>query len=491
VTHRIRHVEWRARVASPADAFALRTQLRQFVDTDLLPALERAFDAVAGHDTIQVPRIEISLRVAGVDAIAQAIEASIREQAKEWPRTPAARVHDEAHVRVERSSPSASMGVDGVIRYLETGVLPWPLANLGREPTLAALETIARESTDVLLAAVPLSFDHATAFLFRWLQLVRQTDWIAIALSAERLSSSAQGIHDAVAALVRDQTIGTSASPLAVARLLAVASIQAKRHVVPREDVVAALTSIAQQIAAMNAADPRSPTASDRTARPLGPALQWIERAIAGGAVAATPPGLAGVVGSGGPIAPPPLESSGNGSTAGAVHLDEVAVDHAGLVLIHPFLPRLFERTGITKTAQRSISPEALPRAAALLAYAARGDDDPREFELGLIKVLLGLRPDTTLLVPAGLVSDADRIEIDDLLHSVVEHWQVLKHTSIAGLRTSFLQRRGLLADIDAAWRLRVEPHGFDVLLQHLPWALSTTTLPWTTKPIFTEWPTP
>jgi contractile injection system tape measure protein len=490
VTHRIRHVEWRARVASPADAFALRTRLRQFVDTDLLPTLERAFDAAAGQETIHVPRIEMSLRVAGVDAIAVAIEASIREQAKEWPRPPATGMHDVAHDRVERPSSSASMGVDGVIRYLETGVLPWPLANLGREPTLALLETIARESADILLSAVPLSFEHATAFLFRWLQLVRQTDWIAIALSAERLSSSAQGIHDVVAALVRDRTVPISASPLVVARLLAAASIQAKRHIVRREDVVAALTSIARQIAGVNAADHRSPAASDCSAGPLGLAVQWIERAIAGGTFVASPPALAAAVGSAGPKGPP-RESRDTGSTGGVIRLDEVAVDHAGLVLIHPFLPRLFERAGIAQTAPRSIAPEALPRAAALLAYAARGDDDPREFELGLIKVLLGLRPDTTLLVPAGLVSDADRIEIDDLLHSVVEHWQVLKHTSIGGLRTSFLQRQGLLADIDAAWRLRVEPHGFDVLLHHLPWALSTTTLPWMTKPIVTEWPTP
>ena len=491
MTHRIRHVEWRARAASPADAFALRTRLRQFVDTDLLPTLERAFDAVAGHETIHVPRIEMSLRVAGVDAIAPALEASIREQAKEWARTPAAGVNEETHVRVERPSSSASMGVGGVIRYLETGVLPWPLANLGREPTLAVLEAIARASTDVLLAAVPLSFEHATAFLFRWLQLLRRTDWIAIAASAERLSSSAQGIHDVVAALVRDHTVGTPAGSLVVARLLAVASIQAKGHAVPREDVVAALTSIAPQIAGMNAADPRSPTGSNRTAGRLGPAFQWIERALAGGTVDASPAALAAAVGPIGPTRPSSLEPSDDGSTGAAIQLDEVAVDYAGLVLIHPFLPRLFERTGIRQTAQRPIARGALPRAAALLAYAARGDDDPREFELGLIKVLLGLRPDTTLLVPAGLVSDADRIEIDDLLHSVVEHWQVLKHTSIGGLRTSFLERRGLLADIDAAWRLRVEPHGFDVLLHHLPWALSTTTLPWMTKPIFTEWPTP
>jgi hypothetical protein len=160
-------------------------------------------------------------------------------------------------------------------------------------------------------------------------------------------------------------------------------------------------------------------------------------------------------------------------------------------VLIHPFLPRLFERTAIALAGERAIGPHALRRAAAVLAYAARGEDAPLEFELGFIKVLLGLDPGEPLLVPPGLVAEDDRREVDDLLHSVVEHWQVLKHTSIDGLRTSFLQRRGLLAGIDGAWRLRIEPSGFDVLLRHLPWGISTTTLPWMTKPIFTEWATP
>lgn len=170
---------------------------------------------------------------------------------------------------------------------------------------------------------------------------------------------------------------------------------------------------------------------------------------------------------------------------------DAVSVDHAGLVLIHPFLPRLFERTEIARPGDCVIAPETLPRAAALLAFAARGDDDPRDFELPFIKVLLGCRLRDPVLVPGESLSERDRDEVDDLLRSVVEHWRVLKHTSIAGLRASFLQRSGLLAEVAGTWRLRVETDAFDVLLQHLPWTLSITTLPWMTRPIFIEWATP
>jgi hypothetical protein len=163
-------------------------------------------------------------------------------------------------------------------------------------------------------------------------------------------------------------------------------------------------------------------------------------------------------------------------------------VDHAGLVILHPFLPRLFERLGVAPPGARAIDPAWLPRAAALLAYAALGDDNPLDFELGLIKVLLGLRPEAVVLTPAGMLSVGDREEVDALLHSVIEHWQVLKHTSIAGLRGSFLQRRGLLTAIDGNWRLRVEPDSFDMLIDRLPWALGPVKLPWMKTLLFTEW---
>lgn len=165
-----------------------------------------------------------------------------------------------------------------------------------------------------------------------------------------------------------------------------------------------------------------------------------------------------------------------------------LVVDHAGLVVLHPFVPRLFEHLGVAPHGARALAPESLPRAAALLAYAALGDDNPLDFELGLIKVLLGLRPEAVVLTPAGTLSAADRDEVDALLHSVVEHWQVLKHTSIDGLRGSFLQRRGLLTAIDGNWRLRVEPDSFDMLIDRLPWALGPVKLPWMTTLLFTEW---
>src|SRR6185295_10363823 len=79
-----------------------------------------------------------------------------------------------------------------------------------------------------------------------------------------------------------------------------------------------------------------------------------------------------------------------------------LAVEHAGLIPLHPFLPQLFQRTGVVRAGDRSVADDTLPRAAALLSYAARGDDEPIEFDLGFVKVLLGRRPETPLPLAAG-----------------------------------------------------------------------------------------
>ena len=79
-------------------------------------------------------------------------------------------------------------------------------------------------------------------------------------------------------------------------------------------------------------------------------------------------------------------------ATSGEEHLAfGVPVRSAGLVLLAPFLVRLFEACRIARAATPRIAAEDLPRACALLHHAATGQQKGQEFELGFIKVLLGL----------------------------------------------------------------------------------------------------
>ena len=74
------------------------------------------------------------------------------------------------------------------------------------------------------------------------------------------------------------------------------------------------------------------------------------------------------------------------------------------------------------------------------------------------------------------------------LLASVIEHWKVLKNTSVDGLRETFLKRDGLVTRKNDAWLLQVERKTLDVLLESIPWGYSTVALPWNDTFIHVEW---
>lgn len=163
-------------------------------------------------------------------------------------------------------------------------------------------------------------------------------------------------------------------------------------------------------------------------------------------------------------------------------------VNYAGLVLLHPFISPFFEATGVKAANSKAIADAHIPRAAALLHFLATGQEELYEYELGFIKILLGLEPDTPILVGEGLIEESDRQEAEALLQSAINYWTVLKGTSVNGFRTSFLQRSGLLRNTENAWILQVEHQAFDLLLEHLPWSISVIKLSWMKYPLYTEW---
>jgi hypothetical protein len=97
------------------------------------------------------------------------------------------------------------------------------------------------------------------------------------------------------------------------------------------------------------------------------------------------------------------------------------------------------------------------------------------------------LEPGQPLAVSKGLVSQSQKEEADSLLCSVIDHWASLKNTSIEGLRSSFIQRNGLLSPDQDGWKLHLESASYDVLLKTIPWSYSIVKLPWMNKPIFCE----
>ncbi len=131
---------------------------------------------------------------------------------------------------------------------------------------------------------------------------------------------------------------------------------------------------------------------------------------------------------------------------------------------------------------------DACYRAVHLLKYLCTGEQQPPEYSLVLEKVFCGLSPDDPVPLDIEL-QEAEMEEAAVLLESVIEHWKILKNTSINGLRETFLKRDGILQHKDnSAWRLQVEQKTLDVLLDSIPWGYSTISLPWNGYLIFVEW---
>ena len=163
------------------------------------------------------------------------------------------------------------------------------------------------------------------------------------------------------------------------------------------------------------------------------------------------------------------------------------AVFHAGLILLHPYIPRYLKAFDIDLQASQTDQAQ-YDIAAALLFYLASGNAEPVEYELDVIKLLLGLSPEHPLPLTRGLLNTEHVAEAEQLLNSFISHWPALKATSPDGLRQGFLQRPGLLKETEKHWELTIEASGIDVLLEQLPFTYSIVKLPWMPKSILTEW---
>lgn len=165
---------------------------------------------------------------------------------------------------------------------------------------------------------------------------------------------------------------------------------------------------------------------------------------------------------------------------------ETIYIGNAGLVLLHPFLPALFEHLKLVNE-NSWIDETSRLKAVLVLEFLATGTEEMEEFDLVLNKLLCGI--ETGEIVPAE--TDFDSVtytECDNLLNAVIQHWEVLKNTSVAGLRETFLQRNGKLSKVDDGWRLQVEQKSFDILLNQLPWGIGIIKLPWMNEMLYVEW---
>lgn len=163
-----------------------------------------------------------------------------------------------------------------------------------------------------------------------------------------------------------------------------------------------------------------------------------------------------------------------------------IHLDNAGLVLLGPFLPRLFAMLKLTVDGA-FVSPAAAGRAVHLLQFVASGASGAPAHALPLNKLLCGLAPETPVAADVVL-TQAERQGADEMLKAFIAQWRGVENSSSDGLRGAFLMRRGRLEPDGERWQLRVSPGQMDMLLDRLPWSFSTTRLPWMAAPLLVRW---
>lgn len=172
------------------------------------------------------------------------------------------------------------------------------------------------------------------------------------------------------------------------------------------------------------------------------------------------------------------------------VVLDEVDADiyvsNAGLVLLHPFVPALLETLGLQKDGHFP-SLEAQMATAKVLQFVVWGENMLSENHFPLIKILLGMPVHQVLDLEIEL-PETWKQECESMLSEVIQHWAVLKNTSVTGLRETFLQREGKISPAANGWKLQVERKTVDILIGKLPWGIGIIKLPWMNELMYVDW---
>jgi hypothetical protein len=474
-------------------ALALRRRLAGPARDRLHAVLERVFDeACMGDEVVHVGRLDLSVRVDPKDEALDSLEGAIVTQVAELLRPGAGRADLRQAGRPRRASTPERSRFEILVTYLESGALPWQVADLESRALLEQLRDTASRQLLVLADLAKRRVDRAPRgrpFLFRLLQLVPEDQWVVVARHLAMESGRAQvedllravaGLADDAGSIGRHQRIDLAAWMITRRR-----GREGERP--DAEPTVLSTADLPEPVATYFARwlDPATSRSQGRGRSTAGQG----PRTPGAGSARAAPPSQDA----------PVLEISA-APAAAPEDLTEVAekaaefgwpVSHAGLILLHPFLPAFFAKTAIRTPAESRLPPENLARAAALLHFLATGLEEGHEFDLGFIKILLGEGPEEPLPVSGGLLLPSDREEAGALLSSVLGHWSALKATSVDGLRASFLRRRGLVREERWSWRLRVPAEPFDVLLNQLPWGIGIARLPWMTRAIETEWQTP
>jgi len=162
-------------------------------------------------------------------------------------------------------------------------------------------------------------------------------------------------------------------------------------------------------------------------------------------------------------------------------------IENAGLVLFTPYLQMLLERSGLVQNGQFT-NPDKEIEGVFLLHYLVYETTEAEEHQLLLNRILCNIPLDTIL--PKSIEPNTELSELcEGLITAIIQHWSSLGNTTSEGLMNTFIRRKGSLCyDVNEGWSLHIPTEAYDMLLQTLPWAVSSIHLPWMLEPIRIDW---
>ncbi|KER01853.1 hypothetical protein LGZ99_04060 [Photorhabdus temperata] len=160
-------------------------------------------------------------------------------------------------------------------------------------------------------------------------------------------------------------------------------------------------------------------------------------------------------------------------------------VNNAGILILWPMLPTLFNQLGLLE-AQKFIHHQAQFNAVDLLDYLIWGTEERPAERKALNYVLCGLMADKDIQsIP---IEPEKQLIIDQWLDAVIHQLPGWKKLSRNDVRQLFLQRPGELLADEQAIKITIQHQPFDALLADWPWPLNIAKLPWLDRPLRIDW---
>lgn len=162
-------------------------------------------------------------------------------------------------------------------------------------------------------------------------------------------------------------------------------------------------------------------------------------------------------------------------------------VQNSGIVLLAPYLPKVFERLALLNEEGIFKNEESKIKAVEVIHFLTFGTEEMMEYTTILNKLMVAMPVSTPLKTKISLTVD-DKALCESLLKGVLQNWPSLMSSSIDNLRGTFLIREGKLTSHEDKYLLKVEEKGFDMLIDKVPWSFKLVKYKWMKKPIFVEW---